>query len=258
MNAVEDVELHLEGMTCASCAARIEKKLNKIDGVHASVNYATEKAHIELDRPLPVAELIATVVAAGYGAVEPSPEYIAGDIDPSRALLRQLLLAAALSIPVIVCSMVSALQFPGWQWAALVLATVVVFGCGWRFHRTTLSNLRHGMATMDTLISVGTLAAWGWSLYALLFTHAGKIGMRHTMTWKLTRGGGAAAIYFEAACGIITFLLLGRFLEARAKRQAGAAVRALLSAGAKDVAVLRTENDGSITDPASNCGAEGR
>ncbi|MGL4831049.1 MAG: heavy metal translocating P-type ATPase [Propionibacteriaceae bacterium] len=248
VNTVEDVELHLEGMTCASCAARIEKKLNKIDGVHASVNYATEKAHIELDRPLPIAELIATVEAAGYGAVEPSADYVADDTDPSKALRRQLLVAAVLSVPVMICSMVPALQFPGWQWVALVLATVVVFGCGLRFHKAAWSNVRHGATTMDTLISVGTLAAWGWSLYALLGTHAGKIGMRHAMTWKLTRGGGAAAIYFEAACGIITFLLLGRFLEARAKRQAGAAVRALLSAGAKDVTVLRTENDGSITE----------
>lgn len=210
------VELDIAGMTCASCAHRIERRLNKIDGVAATVNYATEKASVEYDAGLTPADLIATVEAAGYRAALPAAD--APDVDHAAQLRPRLLLAAILSVPVVAVSMTPALQWPGWGWWMLALTTPVVLGAGWPFHRAALVNLRHGATTMDTLVSVGTLAAYVWSL------------------WALVAGGH---LYLEAAAAVTTFLLAGRFAEARSKRHAGAALRALLSLGAKDVAVLR-------------------
>ncbi|GLV81626.1 carbonate dehydratase [Streptomyces lavendulae subsp. lavendulae] len=248
------VELTIGGMTCASCAARIEKKLNRMDGVEATVNYATEKAHVSCTGDVRVADLIATVVRTGYTAEEPAPppppaadgagpereaEAPAGR-DPELAALRQrLLVSAALAAPVVVLAMVPALQFDNWQWLSLTLAAPVVVWGGFPFHKAAWTNLRHGAATMDTLVSIGTLAAFAWSLWALFFGHAGMPGMRHGFDVGVSRSDGSSAIYLEVAAGVVTFILLGRYLEARSKRKAGAALRALLELGAKDVVVLR-------------------
>ncbi|MFJ7065522.1 heavy metal translocating P-type ATPase [Streptomyces sp. NPDC101115] len=250
-------ELTIGGMTCASCAARVEKKLNRMEGVTATVNYATEKARVEHPADLPVAELIATVVKTGYTAEEPPPpepepvrepegaeagtqEGAAWETDPELGSLRQrLTVSAVLSLPVVLLSMVPALQFDDWQWLSLTLAAPVVVWGGLPFHRAAWTNLRHGAATMDTLVSVGTLAAFGWSLWALFLGDAGMPGMRHDFDLTVTRDHASSTIYLEVAAGVITFILLGRYLEARAKRKAGAALHALLRLGAKDVAVLR-------------------
>ncbi|WP_186777951.1 heavy metal translocating P-type ATPase [Streptomyces salinarius] len=249
-----EVELLIGGMTCASCAARVEKKLNRMDGVTATVNYATEKARVSYPATTEVADLIATVVKTGYTAEEPAPppEPSAdeagtgegrngdGDDDPELSALRQrLLVSALLAAPVVLLAMVPALQFDNWQWLSLTLAAPVVVWGGLPFHRATWTNLRHGAATMDTLVSLGTLAAFGWSLWALFFGDAGMPGMRHGFDLTVSRTDGASAIYLEAAAGVTAFLLLGRWLEARSKRRAGAALRALMELGAKDVAVLR-------------------
>ncbi|MFD9118111.1 heavy metal translocating P-type ATPase [Streptomyces bottropensis] len=262
---VHEVELAIGGMTCASCAARVEKKLNRLDGVTASVNYATEKAKVAYAEGIEVADLIATVVKTGYTAKEPPPPAPpvaapapatasgsgedAGDKDgddPELAALRQrLTVSTLLAVPVILMSMVPALQFDNWQWLSLTLAAPVVVWGGLPFHRAAFTNLRHGAATMDTLVSVGTLAAFGWSLWALFLGHAGMPGMRHGFTLTALRSGAEArasassAIYLEVAAGVVAFILLGRYLEARSKRRAGAALRALLTLGAKDVSVLR-------------------
>jgi P-type Cu+ transporter len=232
------VNLDVQGMTCASCAARIERKLNRMEGVSATVNYATEKATVQVSDSVELAALIATIEQAGYGATLP-----AETADESQreldALRRRLLVATVLSVPVIAMSMVPVLQFPGWQWLSLLLSVVVVGWAGWPFHRATLINLRHAQATMDTLISVGTMAALGWSAYAMFTGAAGEIGFRHDFELRLTRHDGTANIYLEAAVGITTFVLAGRFAELRAKRRAGAAMRALLELGARDVTVLR-------------------
>ena len=230
------VELDITGMTCASCAARIEKKLNKVDRVRASVNYATERATVLAPPDVTAQQLIAAVEAAGYGAALPSPD--APSVDHAAQLRTRMWVAIVLSIPVIATAMVPAWQFPGWQWMSLVLATVVVWWCGRSFHHSALVNLRHGATTMDTLISLGTSAAYFWSVYALLFGHAGMIGMRHEFSFALQRSDGLGNIYFEAACGIITFLLIGRYIEARSKAEAGSALRALLELGAKEAVVL--------------------
>ncbi|WP_282699347.1 heavy metal translocating P-type ATPase [Streptomyces sp. CC219B] len=241
-----EVELLIGGMTCASCAARVEKKLNRMDGVTATVNYATEKAKVSYPEGVEVADLIATVVKTGYTAEEPAPpeptlvEEAATPEDPESASYRQrFTVSAVLAVPVILLSMVPALQFDNWQWLALTLASPVVVWGGLPFHRAAWTNARHGAATMDTLVSLGTLAAFGWSLWTLFFGDAGMPGMRDS--FRLTVGGmdGASTIYLEVAAGVITFILLGRYLEARAKRRAGAALRALMELGAKDVAVLR-------------------
>ncbi len=230
------IELAIGGMTCASCATRIEKRLNRLDGVAATVNYATEQAQVHYPDAVSVADLIAQVEKAGYTAEVPTAE--PDEADPASTLRWRLLVSTILAIPVIVLSMVPALQFDYWQWVALALATPVVAWGGWPFHRAAWTNLRHGTATMDTLISLGTLAALGWSVYALVFGDAGMIGTR--MGFNLTvAGSGHDEIYLEAAAGVTVFLLAGRYFEARAKRRAGAALRALLSLGAKDVAVLR-------------------
>ncbi|MFD4321992.1 heavy metal translocating P-type ATPase [Streptomyces sp. NPDC058548] len=242
-------ELTIGGMTCASCAARVEKKLNRLDGVTATVNYATEKARIEHPPEVGVDALIATVVKTGYTAEEPPPpepeptavpEEREPARDPELASLRQrLIVSALLSAPVVLLAMVPGLQFDNWQWLTLTLAAPVVVWGGLPFHRAAWTNLRHGAATMDTLVSVGTLAAFGWSLWALFLGDAGMPGMRHGFDLTVDRSHASSAIYLEVAAGVVTFILLGRYLEARAKRKAGAALRALMELGAKDVAVLR-------------------
>ncbi|MFT4108938.1 MAG: heavy metal translocating P-type ATPase [Propionicimonas sp.] len=233
----ESVELDIRGMTCASCAARIEKKLNKLDGVQASVNYATEKALVLYPAPVHVEDLIGVVRNTGYDAALPDPS--AEPVDHAAVLRTRLVWAAVLGVPVILLAMVSPWQFPGWQWVSLVLAAPVYAWAAWPFHRSALVNARHRATTMDTLISLGTTAAFGWSLYALLFTDAGRIGYTHPFEFSLMRGHGAAAIYFEAVAGIVVFLLLGRYIEARSKATAGEAVRALLTLGATEATLLR-------------------
>ncbi|MEV6533374.1 heavy metal translocating P-type ATPase [Streptomyces sp. NPDC051639] len=242
-----EVELTIGGMTCASCAARVEKKLNRMDGVTATVNYATEKAKVSYPVGVPVADLIATVVKTGYTAEEPpspptgTPEPAAGAAeDPELASLRErLVVSALLALPVVLMSMVPALQFDNWQWLSLTLAAPVVVWGALPFHRAAFTNARHGAATMDTLVSVGTLAAFGWSLWALFWGHAGMPGMRHGFEFTVSRTDGSSTIYLEVAAGVVAFILLGRYLEARSKRRAGAALRALMELGARDVAVLR-------------------
>ncbi|MFE1332677.1 heavy metal translocating P-type ATPase [Streptomyces microflavus] len=294
-------ELRIGGMTCASCAARVEKKLNRMDGVTATVNYATEKARVTFAAGLELADLVATVEKTGYTArpiappernperkpegkpggkptpeqgpapeqgpgqrprPEPGPEYRqepepANDPAPtpadvsaaaaeaeqaaSLAALRQrLIVSAVLSVPVVLLAMVPALQFDNWQWLSLTLAAPIVVWGGLPFHRATWTNLRHGAATMDTLVSMGTLAAFGWSLWALFLGDAGMPGMRHGFDLAVSRADASSTIYLEVAAGVITFILLGRYLEARAKRKSGAALRALMHLGAKDVTVLRS------------------
>ncbi|MFI5521579.1 heavy metal translocating P-type ATPase [Streptomyces platensis] len=247
------VELEIGGMTCASCAARIEKKLNRMEGVTATVNYATEKAQVTVAEGSNVAatDLIATVERTGYTATVPEPPAAepsdgeAGDAADDRdgaaltALRQRLLISLVLTVPVVLMAMVPPLQFTNWQWLSLTLAAPVVAYGAWPFHRAAWTNLRHGAATMDTLISMGTLAALGWSLWALFFGTAGMPGMTHPFELTLARTDGSGAIYLEAAAGVTTFILAGRSFEARAKRKAGAALRALLELGAKDVAVLR-------------------
>ncbi|SEC43136.1 heavy metal translocating P-type ATPase [Arthrobacter woluwensis] len=233
-----EVELDITGMTCASCANRIERKLNKVDGVEATVNYATEKARVTAPGGFDVALLIGAVEQAGYGATvheEEAPQ----DDSELNSLRRRLWTSVVLAVPVIVLSMVPAFQFTGWQWVSLVLATPVILWGAWPFHRAAWTNLRHGAATMDTLVSVGTLAAYLWSLYALFLGHAGMLGMRHEFSFAIQRSDGASNIYLEVAAGVTMFLLAGRYFEKRSKRQAGAALRALLELGAKDVTVLR-------------------
>jgi Cu+-exporting ATPase len=236
------IELPITGMTCASCANRIERKLNKLEGVSASVNYATERATVAYD-PVAVAPeaLVGAVESAGYRATLPTPEpQRAAETEPDEtAPLRQrLIVSAVLSLPVLLVSMIPALQFDNWQWLALTAATPVVLWGAWPFHRAAWVNLRHGSATMDTLISLGTLAAWLWSLYALMFGDAGMPDMRMAFDLIPEAGEGADHIYLETAAVVTTFILAGRYFEVRAKRQAGAALRALLELGAKDVAVL--------------------
>uniref|UniRef100_UPI001180AEE9 heavy metal translocating P-type ATPase n=1 Tax=Streptomyces sp. rh34 TaxID=2034272 RepID=UPI001180AEE9 len=294
-------ELVIGGMTCASCAARVEKKLNRMDGVTATVNYATEKARVTFGEGLKLGDLVATVERTGYTArpvaqperkapaeaealapsaaapdtyadpyadearrtdtvmdtatspgadaaagpaPEPAPEFAARDAaaeqDASVGALRQrLVVCAALAVPVVLLAMVPALQFDFWQWLSLTLAAPVVVWGGLPFHRAAWTNLRHGAATMDTLVSLGTLAAFGWSLWALFIGGAGMPGMRHGFDLTVSRADAGSTIYLEVAAGVITFILLGRYLEARAKRRSGAALRALMGLGAKDVAVLR-------------------
>jgi Cu+-exporting ATPase len=238
----EHVELAVEGMTCASCAARIERKLNKLDGVSASVNYATETATVDYD-PARVTphSLVDAVAQVGYAARLPLVEEFAEpERDPTDALRRRLVVAVALSVPVVLIAMIPALQFTNWQWLLLQLTTPVVLWCGWPFHRAAWQNLRHGAATMDTLVSLGTLAAWGWSVVALFFLDAGTPGM--TMDFELTLARDSSAdLYFEVAAAVTTFLLAGRYFEARAKRRAGAALKALLALGAKEAALLRPD-----------------
>ncbi|HET6709752.1 heavy metal translocating P-type ATPase [Amycolatopsis sp.] len=209
------VELAIGGMTCASCAARVERKLNKVDGITATVNYATEKAQVSYPSRLSVDDLKAVVEAAGYSARLPEPE------TPAETPRNRLLVSAGLTVPLIALAMVPAWQFPAWPWVALTLAAPVVTWGAWPFHRAAAVNLRHATATMDTLISLGVVASVAWSLYALVF------------------GEGHHHLYFEVAAAVTTFILAGRYFETRSKRRAGAALRALIDLGAKDVTVLR-------------------
>ncbi|MER8269219.1 HAD-IC family P-type ATPase, partial [Streptomyces griseus] len=250
------VELAIGGMTCASCAARIEKKLNRMDGVTATVNYATEKAKVTyLGADVSVEDLIATVEATGYTARPPAPPAStaspgsnstdpAGAAAPSEddeltSLRQRLITAVLLAVPVIAMAMVPALQFDYWQWLSLTLTAPVVVYAAWPFHRAAWTNAKHGAATMDTLISVGTSAAFLWSLWALFFGTAGMVGMTHPFELTIARSDGAGNIYLEAAAGVTAFILAGRYFEARSKRKAGAALRALMELGAKEVRVLR-------------------
>src|SRR5919199_279131 len=252
-----EVELLIGGMTCASCAARVEKKLNRMDGVTATVNYATEKARVSFGGDVTTDDLIATVEKTGYTAAlkedPPAPHHsqarggtlpgghgptsAEGDLAPT--MRQRLLVSTVLTLPGGAVAMVPALQFTYWQWLSLTLAAPVVVWGGLPFHRAAWTNLRHGAATMDTLVSLGTLAAFAWSLYALFLGDAGMPGMTHPFGLTVSRTDGASTIYLEVAAGVTTLILLGRFLEARSKRRAGAAMRALLELGAKDVAVLR-------------------
>jgi Cu+-exporting ATPase len=257
------VELAIEGMTCASCAARIEKRLNRLDGVSATVNYATERARVEFPASVSTADLVTQVEAAGYAAhVAPAPGQAPGqapapygehgdagdhgegsmhdhDTEPIAALRNRLLVSTVLAVPVVVLAMVPPLQFRNWQWLSFALAGPVVVWGGWPFHRAAWVNVRHGAATMDTLISVGTLAAFGWSVYALFWGGAGEPGMTMSFSFDVARGSGHDEIYLEVASAVTVFILAGRYFEARAKRRSGAALRALMELGAKDVAVLR-------------------
>jgi Cu+-exporting ATPase len=237
------VELALTGMTCASCANRIERKLNKLDGVTATVNYATEKAKVTYAEGVSTDDLVAAVEAAGYGASLPRPPAAEGEAAPAEAdpiapLRQRLLVSAVLTVPVIAMAMAPALQFTYWQWLSLTLAAPVVVWGAWPFHKAAWTNLRHGTSTMDTLISLGTLAALGWSLYALFWGTAGTPGMKHPFELTIERSDGSGNIYLEAAAGVTTFILAGRYFEQRSKRRAGAALKALLELGAKEVAVL--------------------
>ncbi|SBV03697.1 ATPase, P-type (transporting), HAD superfamily, subfamily IC, partial [Streptomyces sp. Ncost-T6T-1] len=305
-----EAELMIGGMTCASCAARVEKKLNRMDGVTATVNYATEKARVTFGEGLKLGDLVATVEKTGYTArpvaqppvpaptpapapapegtreagpgpapevspkpaseptpesapppvpaftpesasesaseptPEPTPDSVARDIEADQeaslaALRQRLLVSAVLATPVVLLAMIPALQFDYWQWLSLTLAAPVVVWGGLPFHRAAWTNAKHGAATMDTLVSLGTLAAFGWSVWALFLGDAGMPGMRHGFDLTVSRADATSTIYLEVAAGVITFILLGRYLEARAKRKSGAALRALMHLGAKDVAVLR-------------------
>lgn len=244
-----DVELAITGMTCASCANRIERKLNKLDGVTATVNYATEKAKVSYPASVSTDDLLRTVEQAGYAAALPAPAGSATAADETTArdpLRDRLVISALLSVPVVALAMVPSWQFDYWQWLSLTLAAPVVVWGAWPFHRAAWTNLRHGATTMDTLVSVGVLAAFGWSLYALFLGTAGTPGMTHPFELTVDRTDGAANIYLEAAAGVTTFILAGRWLESRAKRQSGAALRALMELGAKDVAVLRDSTETRI------------
>ena len=248
----ERVEWPIEGMTCASCAARVEKRLNRLDGVSASVNYATERAAIDFDAGrVGVEQLVEEVERAGYRArppVAPTPDEHgedAADDDPVAALRRRLVWSAALSVPVLALSMIPLLQFEHWQWLVMQLATPVVLWGGWPFHRAAWRNLRHGTATMDTLVSLGTLAAWTWSVGALFLGPAGDAGMRMEFELVPDRSAPGTQVYFEVAAVVISFLLAGRYFEARAKHRAGAALRALLELGVREVTVVA--DDGSHT-----------
>jgi Cu+-exporting ATPase len=246
-----EIDLTIGGMTCASCAARIEKRLNRLEGVTASVNYATEKAKVVVTGTGTAPEdLIAQVEATGYtaefdrgaaGLPDGPTGTKADDSDPTRSLRDRLLVSTALALPVVVLAMVPRFQFEYWQWLSLTLAAPAVVWGAAPFHRAAWVNLRHGTATMDTLVSVGTLAAFGWSLYALFLGDAGVPGLTHGFTLRPERGMGDSQIYLEVAAGVTVFLLAGRYFEARAKRRSGAALGALLELGAKDVAVLRAD-----------------
>ncbi|NKZ14229.1 copper-translocating P-type ATPase [Mycolicibacterium septicum DSM 44393] len=239
--ATGHVVLEIGGMTCASCAGRIERKLNHLDGVTATVNFATEKATVDVAGEVTPEQLIEVVETAGYTAQLPAtePGESHTEDDPTATLRTRLIVSAVLTIPVVAMAMVPALQFTNWQWLSLTLAAPVVVWGALPFHRAAWTNLRHGTATMDTLISMGTIAAFGWSLYALFWGTAGMPGMTHPFSLSISQSDGTGNIYLEVAAGVTTFILAGRYFEARSKRRAGAALRALLELGAKDVAVLR-------------------
>ncbi|MCH9701026.1 MAG: heavy metal translocating P-type ATPase [Actinomycetia bacterium] len=252
------VELSIDGMTCASCAARVEKKLNNLDDVTATVNFATERAHVEFGNTVTPAQLVAVVEETGYHARLPEPvaEPDGSSDDPAAALRQRLLICLGLSVPVIAMAMAPALQFRNWQWLSLTLAAPVVLWGAWPFHRAAWTNLRHRTATMDTLISLGTLSALGWSVYALFWGTAGMPGMTHSFELTIDRSNGSGNIYLEVAAGVTTFIVAGRYFEARAKRRAGAALRTLLEMGAKDVSVRRGGREFRIPIDLLNAGDE--
>jgi Cu+-exporting ATPase len=242
------IDLQVGGMTCASCAARIEKKLNRLDGVQASVNFATDTARVEYADPVSVDDLIRTVEATGYTATPPAapaevpaetPAEEPGESAEERSLRQRLVVSALLSAPVLAMAMIPALQFRFWQWLAFAMVSPVIVWGAWPFHRVALVNLRHGGATMDTLISLGAAVSYGWSVYALFFGGAGEPGMRMPFEFLAPQGSAGMHLYLEVGAALTTFLLAGRYFEARAKRRAGSALRALLEMGAKDAAVLR-------------------
>ncbi|WP_405361527.1 heavy metal translocating P-type ATPase [Kitasatospora sp. NBC_00085] len=252
----ERVELSIGGMTCASCAARIEKKLNRMEGVEATVNYATEKARVDFGPGVEVADLIATIEQTGYTAELPPPPAAAApaaaaagagttpEQPPADPLLDRLLVSAVLSVPVVMLSMIPSMQFTNWQWLAFALTGPVVVYGGLPFHRAAWTNLKHGAATMDTLVSLGTLAAFGWSFWALFWGDAGMAGMRHSFSLSAGATDASSTLYLETAAAVTVLILLGRYLEARSKRRAGAALHALLDLGAKDVSVLQDGGGG--------------
>ena len=257
-------DLVIGGMTCASCAARVEKKLNRLDGVCATVNLATETARVSFSDPVTVADLIAAVERTGYAAALPAqrtahagPAASAGDTSAgdTGSPRRRLVVSLALAVPVAVLAMVPAAQFPAWQWVSLALATPVAAWGAWPFHRAAAVNARHGAATMDTLVSVGVAAAYLWSLYALAFGGAGRIGDRMTFSW-LAGGSGTDATYLEVAVGVTALILLGRYLEVRARRRAGTALAALLDLGAKQATVLRDGQEVAVAADALAVGDE--
>src|SRR5690606_35928204 len=235
------VELRVGGMTCAACAARVEKKLNRLAGVTATVNFATGTAHVRAPAGVSVDDLVRTVEATGYTATLPPPEEAEeGDEPPAERVLRtRLVVNALLTAPLLVLTMVPATQFRYWQWVALALATPVVTWGAWPFHRAALVNARHATATMDTLISLGVVVAYGWSVVALLVGGAGEPGMRMRFTLLAEPGAATGHLYLEVGAALTTFLTVGRWFEARAKRRAGSAVRALLNLGARDATLLR-------------------
>src|SRR5659263_580932 len=250
------IDLAVTGMTCSSCSARIAKRLNRLDGVSATVNFATETAAVRYDPArLGPEDIVATIEATGYGVRRPEPPEPDGagadGVDPAAAehdaavasLRQRLTVSTVLTLPVLALAMIAPLQFDNWQWLSLTLASPVVIWGGWPFHRAALANLRHRAATMDTLVSMGTLAAYLWSLYALFLGDAGMPGMRMRFAVAASRGSGTGEIYLEVASAVTVFLLAGRFFEARAKRRSGAALRALLQLGAKDVCVLRGDTE---------------
>jgi len=245
----QSVELIIGGMTCASCAARVEKKLNRMDGVTATVNYATEKARVTYPDGISTDDLVATVEKTGYTATLPAPSVAAGNVvdpDELKSLRERLIAAIVLAVPVIAFGMIPALQFAFWQWASLTLAFPVVTWAAWPFHKAAWTNLRHAATTMDTLISLGVASSFLWSLYALFIGDAGEPGMKMPFTLIPSRGTGAEEIYLEVATAVTVFILAGRYFEARAKRRSGAALRALLELGAKDVAVRRNGSETRI------------
>ncbi|WP_432887583.1 heavy metal translocating P-type ATPase [Kribbella sp. CA-245084] len=244
----QSVELIIGGMTCASCAARVEKKLNRMDGVTATVNYATEKAKVTYPEGVSTDDLVATVEKTGYTAALPTPAVTteAEEPDELKPLRQRLIASIVLTVPVVAFGMIPALQFESWQWASLTLAFPVVTWAAWPFHKAAWTNLRHAATTMDTLISLGVVSSFLWSLYALFLGSAGEPGMKMPFTLIPSRGSGAEEIYLEVATAVTVFILSGRYFEARAKRRSGAALRALLELGAKDVAVLRNGTETRI------------
>ncbi|HEY2556418.1 MAG TPA: cation-translocating P-type ATPase, partial [Diaminobutyricibacter sp.] len=235
------IDLAIDGMTCASCVARVEKRLGRIDGVQATVNLATERARVLAPASISPDALIAAVTGAGYGAHV--VEQVRPPANRTGMLRRRLLVSAVLAVPVIVIAMVPAWQFAGWQWLSLVLAAPVVFWGGLPFHRATLANLRHGAVTMDTLVTLGTGAAFAWSVWALVFGSAGEPGMRHAFSLAVSSGNASGAVYFDVAAGVTVFLLLGRSIEERSRRRAGSALRSLLEVGARTATRLEPAAD---------------
>jgi len=241
------IDLTVTGMTCTSCSARIERRLNKMSGVHATVNYATATAHVEHNPSVSIDELVTTIEATGYRAIAPTETHgeVVDEIERAeeRSIRLRLFVSAALALPVLLLSMVPPLQFPYWQWVAFALATPVVWWGAWPFHRAAWLNARHRAATMDTLISLGVLAAWLWSTWALFLGGAGGIDYTMSMEWLVPRGtmDDSAAmphLYLEVAATVPVFILAGRWFELRAKRNGSAALRALLAMGAKDAMLL--------------------